>query len=52
MIVAEPEDNGSQERHNMNNRSEALAARLEAGAKALAEFAKSLTGEEWHTRVP
>jgi hypothetical protein len=36
----------------MNNRSEALAARLEAGAKALAEFAATLSESEWQTRVP
>ena len=36
----------------MNNRSEALAARLEAGAKALAAFAATLTETEWQTRVP
>lgn len=36
----------------MNKRSEALAARLEAGAKALAEFAGSLSGAEWQMRVP
>lgn len=36
----------------MNCRSEALAARLEAGAAALAEFASTLTEEEWQTRLP
>ena len=36
----------------MNNRSEALAARLEAGAKALAAFAAALSEAEWQTRVP
>jgi hypothetical protein len=36
----------------MNNRSEALAARLEAGAKALAGFAATLSDAEWQTRVP
>ena len=36
----------------MKNRSEALAARLEAGAKALATFAAALTETEWQTRVP
>jgi len=36
----------------MNNRSEALAARLETGAKALAAFAAVLTDTEWQTRVP
>jgi DinB superfamily len=36
----------------MNNRSEALAGRLEAGAKALAAFAATLSEAEWQTRVP
>ena len=36
----------------MNYRSEALAARLEAGAKALAAFAATLSEAEWQTRVP
>jgi hypothetical protein len=36
----------------MNNRSEALAARLETGAKALSAFAASLTETEWRTPVP
>ena len=36
----------------MNNRSEALAARLEAGAAALATFAATLSETEWQTRVP
>src|SRR4051794_17748184 len=36
----------------MNNRSEALATRLEAGAEALAVFAATLTETEWQTRVP
>lgn len=36
----------------MNNRSEALAARLEAGAKALAAFAGTLSDAEWQSRVP
>jgi hypothetical protein len=36
----------------MNKRSEALAVRLEAGAKALAEFAAALTPAEWQKRVP
>jgi hypothetical protein len=36
----------------MNNRSEALAARLEAGAEALAAFAATLSETEWQTRVP
>jgi hypothetical protein len=36
----------------MNDRSEALAARLEAGAKALAEFAATLSDAEWQAHVP
>ena len=36
----------------MNGRSEALAARLEAGAAALAAFAATLSETEWQTRVP
>ena len=36
----------------MNNRSESLAARLEAGASALAAFAATLSDSDWQTRVP
>jgi hypothetical protein len=36
----------------MSRRSEALAGRLEAGARALAAFASGLTEAEWHTRIP
>jgi hypothetical protein len=36
----------------MNNRSEALAARLEAGATALAAFAATLSEAEWQTSIP
>jgi len=36
----------------MSQRSEALATRLEAGAKALAEFAASLTDLEWQAQMP
>jgi hypothetical protein len=36
----------------MNLRSEALAARLEAGAAALAAFAAPLSETEWRTLVP
>ncbi len=35
----------------MNCRSEALAARLEAGATALAFFAATLPETEWQTRL-
>ena len=37
---------------NANQRAEALAARLEAGARALGLLAESLTSAEWQTRVP
>jgi hypothetical protein len=36
----------------MNERSNALADRLEQGARALATFANSLTDAEWVTRLP
>jgi hypothetical protein len=36
----------------MSKRSNALADRLEQGARALATFASALTEEEWQTRVP
>ncbi|MBZ5642265.1 MAG: DinB family protein [Acidobacteriia bacterium] len=36
----------------MSNRSEALAARLEAGANSLAAFAATLSEAEWQSRVP
>jgi len=36
----------------MSNRSESLAARLEAGATALAAFAVTLSETEWQTRLP
>ena len=36
----------------MSKRSEALAARLEAGAAALAAFAETLSDAEWRTPVP
>jgi hypothetical protein len=35
-----------------SNRAEALAARLEAGANALAAFTASLSESEWQTRLP
>jgi hypothetical protein len=35
----------------MTTRSEALAARLEQGARALADFARELTEEEWQTPI-
>ena len=36
----------------MSQRSNALADRLEQGARALATFASGLTDEEWNARVP
>jgi hypothetical protein len=36
----------------MSKRSEALAARLEAGAAALAELARGLSAAEWQARIP
>ena len=36
----------------MNTRANALAERLEQGARALASFARSLTDEEWNSRIP
>ncbi|HKP12571.1 MAG TPA: DinB family protein [Blastocatellia bacterium] len=36
----------------MSQRSNALAERLEQGARALADFASTLTDAEWQTRVP
>ena len=36
----------------LNDRSEALAARLERGAAALAAFAGALSETEWQTRLP
>jgi len=36
----------------MNKRSEVLAARLEAGAAALAAFAATLSDADWQTRLP
>ena len=36
----------------MNKKSNALADRLERGSRALADFASSLTDEEWQTPIP
>jgi hypothetical protein len=36
----------------MSKRTDALADRLEQGARALAVFASALTEAEWRTRVP
>jgi uncharacterized damage-inducible protein DinB len=36
----------------MNEKSRALADRLERGSRALADFASSLTDEEWQTPIP
>lgn len=45
-------DGSSDEGSPINGRSQALAARLEAGARALARFADTLTPAEWATPVP
>jgi hypothetical protein len=37
---------------NTNTRAEALALRLEAGARALADLAGSLSDAEWQVRLP
>ncbi len=36
----------------MSTRANALADRLERGARELATFASTLTDAEWHTRIP
>lgn len=36
----------------MNRRSNALASRLEAGARALASFASTLSDEDWRVVIP
>lgn len=36
----------------MSQRADALANTLEKGARALAEFASTLTEDEWNTRLP
>ena len=40
------------QKQNVSLRAEALAARLESGAGALAAFAGGLTDAEWQTRIP
>ena len=40
------------DRSMVSDRANALADRLEQGARALAAFATGLTDVEWHTRVP
>ncbi len=42
----------SSQKQNVSLRAEALAARLEWGARALAEFARGLTDAQWQTPVP
>ena len=36
----------------MSTRANALAERLEQGARALAELARTLTQQEWNSRIP
>src|SRR5688572_19094717 len=40
------------EQEQMSKRTDALAERLEEGARALGEFASQLTDAEWQTRLP
>ena len=40
------------EKSNLSRRANALADRLEQGARALATFASSLSDAEWQTRLP
>ena len=50
-VSSAPQD--AQERApSANQRADALADRLEQGARALAALASSLTDEQWQTRVP
>jgi hypothetical protein len=44
--------NAVERTNKVNSRSEVLATRLEAGAKALAEFAATLSEAEWQARLP
>src|SRR5690349_9217625 len=36
----------------MSSRSEALAGRIELGARTLAEYARGLSDAQWQTKVP
>src|SRR5262245_4991489 len=47
--VAEP---NQQQEGIVGKRAEALAARIEQGAQALAAFARTLSDAEWKTKVP
>ena len=47
-----PESAASPRSTSPSRRAEALAVRLEEGARALAAFATTLTDAEWHARVP
>jgi hypothetical protein len=40
------------EQEEMSKRTNALAQRLEEGARALGEFASQLTDAEWQMRLP
>jgi hypothetical protein len=51
-VSTDPLHNHTVERTMTNYRSESLAARLEAGATALAAFAAALSETEWQTRLP
>jgi hypothetical protein len=52
LITKVTTDSRTMETRKMNNRSEALARRLEAGAMALAAFAATLSEAEWQRRLP
>ena len=48
-LSVKPERSGEK---TTNSRAYALAERLEQGARALADFASTLTDAEWQTRIP
>lgn len=50
--TAVAEESGRASNAAPSRRAEALAVRLEQGARALAELAASLTDAEWQTRLP
>src|SRR5712675_673447 len=52
MSVVSRDSAGKSESSTMSQRPNALADRLEQGARALVTFASALTDEEWQTRVP
>ncbi len=52
MTTAASNDSVATPERSTNPRANALADRLEEGARALAAFASGLTDEQWQTRVP